>query len=452
MGITIIRKGGPTGGSPGRHESPRIALVLAGGAISGGAFKIGGLIALNCYLKNRKVTDFDMYVGISAGAFLAAPLAAGLPPEELLKSLHGQSKRISRFKFTDFYYPNWRETVTKLWRLSRDAFTLYPDIASGLLDYIQHNYVDLSRGFSELARKPTLYRLEELLHPVIRAVGATTALPHGATYVPGGLFDNTPIERFIRKNLERNRFPNSFKLLRHVRRRDLYIGATSLDTADEVVFGPDERNDLTISEAVQASTALPLFYRPARIRGEDFLDAAVRRTANVTFAASKGANLIICYNPFRPFRHSETRTILPKLQHLGDLGMFSILNQAIRAMLHSRLELGLEAIRRDPDFHGDIVLIEPLETDAEFFAINPVAFWRRAESAEHGFITAKVVFEQRHEELQEIFGHYGLEVDLRALLRSGEKLAEARYDDRAILNLLEQPSIPRRIRPRLATS
>lgn len=422
--------------------------MLAGGAISGGAFKIGGLIALNCYLKNRKVTDFDMYVGISAGAFLAAPLAAGLPPEELLKSLHGRSRRISRFSFTDFYYPNWREAVSKALRLGHDAFTLYPEIASGLLDYVQRHYVELSREMSDLAKEPSLGKLEELLYPVIRAVGAGTRLPHGATYIPGGLFDNARIEQFIRRNLERNRFPNNFRLLRHARRRDLYIGATSLDTADEVIFGPDERNDLTISEAVQASTALPLFYKPARIRGEDFLDAAVRKTANVTFAASKGANLIICYNPFRPFRHSETRTILPNLRHLGDLGMLAILNQAIRSMLHSRLEMGLEAIRRDPNFKGDIVLIEPLETDAEFFTINPIAFWRRAESAEHGFITSKVVFEQRHEELQEIFGRYGLEVDLRALLRSGEKLAEARYDDRAILNLLEQPSIPRRMRAR----
>ena len=448
MGITIIRKGDLSA----RKSRPRVALVLAGGAISGGAFKIGGLIALNCYLKNKKVTDLDMYVGISAGAFLAAPLAAGLPPEELLKSLHGRSKRITRFQFMDFYYPNWREAASKLFKLGFDAMTLYPGLAGGLLDYVQRNYKTLSHDLGEYAKHPSAQRLEEILHPVIRAVGATTHLPHGATYIPGGLFDNWRIERFIRKNLERNRFPNNFKLLRHIRGRDLYIGATSLDTADEVIFGPDERNDLTISEAVQASTALPLFYKPARIRGEDFLDAAVRKTANVSFAASKGADLIICYNPFRPFRHSETQTLLPRMHHLGDLGMLAILNQAIRSMLHSRLELGLEAIRRDPDFKGDIILIEPLETDAEFFNINPVAFWRRAESAEHGFITSKVVFEQRHEELQDIFGRHGIEVDLRALLRSGEKLAEARYDDRAILNLLEQPSIPRRMRTRVVSS
>ena len=444
MGITFVRKSDPTYCKP----YPRVALVLAGGAISGGAFKLGGLIALNCYLKNRKVTDCEMYVGVSAGAFLAAPLAAGLPPEEMLKSLHGRSRRISRFRLSDFYYPNWREAASKVRKLGRDSLTFYPMLGRACLEYVGRNYREMSRAAQDYAQNPSREALEEMLRPMIQEVGRRTHLPSGATYLPGGLFDNSPLEVYIRRNLERNRMPNSFRLLRHVRRRDLYIGATSLDSAQEVMFGPDERTDLTISEAVQASSALPLFYKPARIRGEDFLDAEVRKTANVTFAASRGADLIICYNPFRPFNHSETRTLLPRLAHLGDLGLLSILNQAIRSMLHSRLEMGLEVIRRDPSFEGDIIVIEPMENDAEFFNINPVAFWRRAESAEHGFVTAKALFDRHHDELAEVFGRYRIDVDLRALRLSGEKLAEARFDDRAILDLLSQPSIRRRLRIR----
>ncbi len=49
-------------------------MVLAGGAVSGAAFKIGGLKALDDYLVNRKLTEFDTYVGLSAGALLAVPL------------------------------------------------------------------------------------------------------------------------------------------------------------------------------------------------------------------------------------------------------------------------------------------------------------------------------------------------------------------------------------------
>ena len=53
MGLTLIRK------SDGQRPvaNPTVALVLAGGAITGGAFKVGGLKALNDFLVDRKITD-----------------------------------------------------------------------------------------------------------------------------------------------------------------------------------------------------------------------------------------------------------------------------------------------------------------------------------------------------------------------------------------------------------
>ena len=80
MGIQIVQKSDL---KRPRQKKPVIALVLAGGAISGGAFKLGGLIALNTYLEGTKITDFDIYVGVSAGAIVAAPLAAGVPRRTL---------------------------------------------------------------------------------------------------------------------------------------------------------------------------------------------------------------------------------------------------------------------------------------------------------------------------------------------------------------------------------
>ena len=70
VGLTLIQR---SQGPPPRK--PRIALVLAGGAITGGAFKLGGLQALDDCLVDRGVTEFDTYVGLSAGAVLA--VAAG---------------------------------------------------------------------------------------------------------------------------------------------------------------------------------------------------------------------------------------------------------------------------------------------------------------------------------------------------------------------------------------
>ena len=64
MGLTIVHKSDLTT----RKKNPRVALVLAGGAVTGGAYKLGGLKALDDFLVNRKTTDFDIYVGLSAGA------------------------------------------------------------------------------------------------------------------------------------------------------------------------------------------------------------------------------------------------------------------------------------------------------------------------------------------------------------------------------------------------
>ena len=76
MGITIVQKSDLN--RP--KDDPKIAIVLAGGAVSGGAYKVGGLHALDSCLENRKVTDFDTFVGLSAGSIVASLLANGIAP------------------------------------------------------------------------------------------------------------------------------------------------------------------------------------------------------------------------------------------------------------------------------------------------------------------------------------------------------------------------------------
>ena len=88
--------------------------------------------------------------------------------------------------------------------------------------------------------------------------------PFPLAYLPSGFFDNSSLERYLRHNIERRGLTNDFRALYRMRKTALYIVAMNLDTAERVVFGHDEDTTLTISEAVQASTALPGFYkRPA---------------------------------------------------------------------------------------------------------------------------------------------------------------------------------------------
>ena len=77
MSLTFVQKSDVNVRKPNAKK----ALVLAGGAVSGGAYKLGGLKALNDYMVNFKMTDFDMHVGLSAGALLSAAIANGVAPE-----------------------------------------------------------------------------------------------------------------------------------------------------------------------------------------------------------------------------------------------------------------------------------------------------------------------------------------------------------------------------------
>lgn len=439
MGITIVQKSDL---SRPKKRNARVALVLAGGAISGGAFKLGGLMALSHFLQNRRVTDFDIYVGLSAGAFLAAPLSAGIPPEELMRSLTGESEKITQFRPWDFYVPNYKEFVGKPAKLVKDAVAFGPQAAGVIWRYVARHSRELRALGRRFAETPTTLNLERLLTPVIREVLRSSDLPHGFSYLPAGLFDNSRIEKFIRKNLERNGLPNNFRLLHLDRGSSLYISATNLNTAQGVVFGHDEDTSATISEAVQASTAIPGFFKPARINGVDYLDAGVRKTANISTAVRKGADLVIAYNPFRPFANFYAEGLLGGFRSIGDMGMVTVLNQAFRMLLHSRLRLGIEKLRLDNNFRGDVILIEPTETDSKFFEINPLDFWKRADAAEHGFMSTKESLERHYPQLVRIFRAYDLEVSLDSMREAAAAIRTTEPDDDALLTLLEPRPVP----------
>lgn len=413
MGITIVQKSDLS--KP--QTEARCALVLAGGAISGGAFKLGGLAALDRFLVNKKVTDFDIYMGISAGAFLAAPIAGGIEPSELVEAFIGHPTRVTPFRSRDFYNPNWRELWERPLSAVRDLTTFGPRMTLALLRSVPRQWGDLVARARDFLAEPSGETAEQLVEPVLRTI--IDAGPSRTSVLPSGLFDNATIERWVRENLARNEAPNTFRDLKLKRGKSLYIGATNINTAQGVVFGHDEDNSVTISEAVQASTAIPGFFKPARVgppgREQDFVDAAVRKTANISTAVRHGAQLVVCYNPFRPFVNYRHRLVANDRSSIADLGMVVVLNQAFRTLLHSRLRLGIEKLKLDESFRGDVVLIEPTETDARFFSMNPIAFWEREAAAEHGFQSVKQSLLRHFDSLRAILGAYGIEVAAEAI-------------------------------------
>ena len=437
MGLTLIRKGD---GAPKRN--PKIALVLAGGAVSGGAFKVGGLKALDDYLVGRRIVDFDMYVGLSAGAVLAVPLAAGIRPDEMVKVLEGTSTRFSQLRPVDFYSPNWREFVGRPAKFSYDLLSYLPGVAAEFIHGLPGLPRALDGAASDMLRHPSYIHFERLALRLIDHVSPSREIPALTNHIPSGLFTNDPLEVWLRENLDRNGIPNDFRAFSRSRKRSLYLSACDLDTAERVIFGADENSEVTISQAMQASTALPGFYKPARINGVDYVDGGVRSTANIDVAIEKGADLIVCYNPFRPFLNKIDEeggdwSYFANGRYLSDRGLKAVMNQVFRTMLHSRLKLGMQRYLADDRFQGDIVLLEPREHDANFFALNPMAFWKRAEAVQHGFESVRDTIEQNYDELAQVLGAYGLKMSRAAARRRANRARQ----DRGWLREDEEPSL-----------
>jgi hypothetical protein len=61
-------------------DAGRVALVLGGGGITGAAYHLGVLNAMNAMSQRASVNDFDLYVGTSAGPSSRPVSPTGSPP------------------------------------------------------------------------------------------------------------------------------------------------------------------------------------------------------------------------------------------------------------------------------------------------------------------------------------------------------------------------------------
>ena len=429
MGITIIQKSDLSV----RKKDPKIALVLAGGAVTGGAFKLGGLKAFDDFLINRKVTDFDLYVGLSAGALLGAPLAAGIAPSEMLRVLDGTSEKFSRFRPSDFYNLNAEDLLSRPAEYLLDIMTYVPGIILDIFAQGPELVAKMRPAWNAFTRHPSLASLQDLATPLANAL-QNRRFPMPYYYLPSGLCNNSTIEAYLRRNLEKNAIPNDFRHLRRHTNKELYIVAMNLDTAERVVFGHDEDASITVSEAVQASTALPGFYKPARINGVDYVDGGVRRTANIDVAIEHDADLIICYNPFRPFSNRVSHRYIPEKggfvtegKPLADEGIITVVNQVFRTLLHSRIQYGLREYQDDPAFEGDIIVVEPAETDTHFFGMNPLAFWEGPRAGRHGYASVTQSIETHYDVVKQILQSYGILMTRREVREGLEKMSRSSF-------------------------
>ena len=202
---------------------------------------------------------------------------------------------------------------------------------------------------------------------------------------------------------------NDFRLLEN----ELYLTATDLDTCERIVLGGEDWDDVPISRAVAASTALPMVYKPVEIKGRQLIDGGIRSTTNVDIAVERGAKFVIVVNPLVPYVN-DFQKVIPtmlgsRVRRVADMGFPQIGYQTFKLLAHQRLH---EAVTHwQEKYPGvDIILIEPDPNDELMFETNIMNFTKRVEIARHGFESVTLKLAEDYDELKAVCAKHGIEI------------------------------------------
>jgi len=354
---------------------PRTGLALAGGGPLGAVYELGTLAALEEALEGIDLTALDVYVGVSAGGFIAAGLANGVTPAEMCRMFVDSDSHEAPFDPAVLLRPAFREYALR-------AASVPPLLLGAFWSY--------------------------LTDPVGR--GIYGALQRLGRAIPTGVFDNRGIERFLRRAFSVPGRTNDFRELR----RELYLIATDLDSGAAVELGGPGTEHVPISTAVRASAALPGLFPPVEIEGHHYVDGALKKTLHASVALKRKVRLLLAINPLVPFDSRLPRAYADSPKRLVDGGLPAVLAQTFRSMIHSRMQVGMQRYETDyPD--ADIVLFQPNRDDAEMFFTNIFSYASRRRLAEHAYQkTRKELFERRHE-LGPLLARHGIRIRLDVL-------------------------------------
>jgi NTE family protein len=395
-------------GRPGASERRRrarrhkTALVLGGGGFTGGVYEIGALRALDLLTVNSTVNGFDVYVGTSAGSFIAALCANGVTPDEMMRVVTGQGE--SPFRAID------------LGELLRPNLT---GVArTGAL--LPLRTLALAR---QMISQPGAMSLMDVL------LGLAEALPSGV-YTGGG------IERYLRKVLDQPGRSDDFKELGC----ELYLTATDLNTCERVVFGVEGYDDVPISVAVRASGALPMVYAPVSVNGRELIDGGIVSTTNLDIAVQAGAKLVVVINPIVPFVNDSSGTEDDpsdrQARRVSRMGFPQIGYQAFKLVAHQRLhEMAQHWEERFPGV--DIVLIEPEPADELMFQTSMMNFASRVEIARHGFESVTKHLVEEYERYSEVAERHEIEISPKRVTKLVKHFDEERGASSAWRKILE---------------
>ena len=389
--MAIERRAPRRPSSSARHpKARRIGLALAGGGPLGAIYEIGALCALEEAIPGLRLTAMDGYVGVSAGAIVAAGLANGMTARQLCAAFIENDAAAAADVISPalFFQPAFAEYAARLAQV--------PGLAAMALGRIALRALP---GRGRRGRHSLLGTAEML-----------------GRALPTGLFSHRPLQRRLARLFSAPGRSDDFRHLKH----RLVLVATDLDSGESAPFGAPGWDAVPISVAATASAALPGLFPPVEVGGRSFVDGALKKTLHARVLLDDGIDLLFCLNPLVPFDavHAPRPRIGPagatRIPRIVDGGLPVVLSQTFRSLIHSRLELGMKGYERSHP-KVDIVLFEPDQRDPEMFSANLFSYSQRRHLAEHAFRKTLDDLRTRRRTLAPLLARHGLAFDAAVL-------------------------------------
>ncbi len=347
----------------------KVGLALAGGGPEGSIYEIGAVRALDEALDGIDFNDLHLYVGVSAGAFIASCLVNNLSTAQMCRAIIKHEPGEHPFVPETFMSPAVGEFV-------RGGIKIPRLFIEGLWDVVRH---------------PGDRRLLEPLSRLARAL-------------PVGLFRSEPLRVYLEKIFSKPGRSDDFRKLR----RKLVVVATDLDSGRPIRFGEPGLDHIPVSKAVQASTALPGLYPPVEIEGRHYVDGVLLKTVHASVALDAGADLVICVNPIVPVDTIRSVELgIMQRGRLTDRGLPTVLAQTFRTIIHSRMSAGLSAYETKYS-DRDVLVFEPRRDDYSMFFSNVFSYSNRKTVCEHAYRSTRRKLWRNRRRLEPVFARHGI--------------------------------------------
>ncbi len=309
-----------------RNGRPKRGLVLGAGGVLGAAWSVGALCALE-EVHGFDPRTADVIIGTSAGAVLAALLGGGVSPRQLHD--HQVGIPITDGPLTGFSWDYERTTS---------------------------NRPGIPRWFSRDQGKLLRSSARRLRHMPPTAV-LSGLLPQGSQSLAriGHLIDAvTPIGEWSAK-------PN------------VWICAMNYQTGTRVAFGRKGAPPAELSQAVQASCAIPAWFKPVTIGNQQYVDGGACSATSVDLLASMDLDEVYVIAPMVSFAMDRPEHVIAKLERRW------------RVQVTKRCLREVEKVRANG---ADVVVLGPGPEDLEAIGANLMDISRRIKVLETSLRTS----------------------------------------------------------------